>query len=142
MYQGRLSMVTKGPLALFYGGEDIIPELSGFPDSGIPIFTYGSIVFQVCLYLFKWFKSRKLKMYAHTLRKTMIENVLNMYGIIVIILISITAVVYGHIHFQGIKNNNKTKGKTAKLVPNEIILMFMLTMFVIAIPFFKSYALR
>ena len=93
-------MVTKGPFALFYGGDKIIPKLSeDFPDWGIPILTFVSVTFQLCLYLFKYLKSRKLNMYAHNLRIIMVENVLNMYGIIVIIFISITVIGYGAIHF-------------------------------------------
>ena len=135
-------MVTKGPFALFYGGDEIIPQLSeDFPDWGIPILTFVSVTFQVCLYLFKYLKSRKLNMYAHNLRIIMVENVLNMYEIVFIILISITGIVYGAIHFWGIKNN-KNQEKITKLIPDEIIIMFMLTLFVIILPFIKSFALR
>ena len=142
MYQGDLSMVTKGPFALFYGWDEIIPQLSeDFPDWGIPILTFVSVTFLVCLYLFKYLKSRKLNMYAHNLRTIMVENVLNMYEIVVIILISITGIVYGAIHFWGIKNN-KNKEKITKSVPDEIRIMFMLTVFVIILPFIKSFALR
>ena len=128
-------MVTKGPFALFYGGDKIIPKLSeDFPDWGIPILTFVSVTFQLSLYLFKYLKSRKLNLYAHNLR-------IIMYRIIVIILISNTGIVYGAIHFWGIKNN-KNQEKITKLIPDEIIIMFMLTTFVIILPFIKSYALR
>ena len=142
MYKGQLSMVTKGPFALFYGGEEILDELTdSFPDWGIPILTFLSISFQVCLYVLKRLRSRKLSMYADNLRMIMVENVLNMYGIIVIILISITAIFYGFIHFLGIMKNKRLT-KITKTVPNEIIIMFLLTLFVILLPFIKSFALR
>ena len=90
MCQEMLPMLTKGPFALFYGGEEIIPELSEkSPGRGVPILIMWSAIFQVSLYILKASKSRKMKMYAHNLTKSLVENVLNMYGIIVIILISI-----------------------------------------------------
>ena len=105
-------MVTKGPFALFYGGDKIIPQLSeDFPDWGIPILTFVSVTFQLCLYLLKYLKSRKLNMYAHNLRTIMVENVLNMYELVVIILISITGIVYGAIHFWA-SRTIKTKRKS------------------------------
>ena len=88
-------MITKGPFALFYGGDEIIPQLSeDFPDWGIPILTFVSVTFQLCLYLFKYLKSCKLK-----------ENVLNMYGIIVIICFSITGI--GHQKQQKQRENHQ-----------------------------------
>ena len=141
MYPGQIPMLTKGPFALFYGGDQIIPELSEkSPGRGVPLLTLWSI-FQVSLYILKCTKSRNLKMYTHNLTKSLVENVLNMYGIIVIILISITSVVYIILHHWSIEKN-KTKEKITKLVPKEIIILFSVTLFCVILPFIKSFALR
>ena len=135
-------MLTKGPFALFYGGDKIIPDLSeGLPDSALPLLVVWSAIVQISLYILKSLKTRNLKSYAHNLTKSLVENVLNMYGIIVIILISITSVAYGLFHLLSIKKNKKQE-KMTKLIPNEIIIMFSLTMFCVILPFIKSYALR
>ena len=135
-------MLTKGPFALFYGGDQIIPELSEkSPGRGVPILILWSAIFQVSLYILKCTKTRNVKLYTHNLTKSLVENVLNMYGIIVIILISITSVAYGLFHLLSIKKNKKQE-KMTKLIPNEIIIMFSLTMFCVILPFIKSYALR
>ena len=94
MYQGELPMLTKGPFALFYGGDQIIPELSEkSPGRGVPILILWSAIFQVSLYILKCTKTRNVKLYTHNLTKSLVENVLNIYGIILIILISITSVL-------------------------------------------------
>ena len=142
MYQGQLPMLTKGPLALFYGGDQIIPDLSEkSPGRGVPLLFLGSAIFQVSLYILKHLKSRDRKMYVHNLTKSLVENVLNMYGIIVIILISITSVAYIILHHWSIEQN-KNKIKITNLVPKEIIILFGVVLFITILPFIKSYPLR
>ena len=142
MCQDKLPILTRGPFALFYGGEEIIPELSEkSPGLGVPILILWSAIFQVSLYIFKTSKSRKMKMYAHNLTKSLVENVLNMYGIIVIILISIISTVYITIHHLSIEKN-RMQDTTSKIIPKEIIILYFLTMFCVVLPFIKSYALR
>ena len=135
-------MLTKGPFALFYGGDQIIPLLSEqTPGRGVPILIFWSVIFQVSLYILKHSKSRNLNIYAHNLTKSLVENVLNMYGFIVIILISVLCVLYIFIHHWSIEKNRTTE-KITELVPKEIIIMFSATMFCVILPFIKSYALR
>ena len=79
MFQGSLPMLTKGPLALFFGGDPIIGDLSEkSPGRGMPILVSCSLIFQMFLLILKQAKSRKLKMYAHNLTRALVENVLNM----------------------------------------------------------------
>ena len=142
MYQGQLPMLTKGPFALFYGGDQIIPLLSEqTPGRGVPILIFWSVIFQVSLYIVKHSKSRNLNIYAHNLTKSLVENVLNMYGFIVIIVISVLCVLNIFLHHLSIEKNRTTE-KTTEIVPKEIIILFGATMFCVVLPYIKSYALR
>ena len=142
MYQEKLPMLTKGPFALFYGGEGIQTELSDkSPGRGVPLLIVLSAVLQVSLYILKSARSRNKMMYFHNLTKSLVENVLNMYGIIVIIFISIICSAYITIHHLSIENY-KTKDRTSTLVPKEVIILYLLTMLCAVLPFIKSYALR
>ena len=106
MFQGSLPMLTKGPIALFYGGDSIVEDLSErSPGRGVPILLICSSVFQIFLYILKQSKSRKLIMYVHNLNKSLVENVLNMYRIIVIICFSITGI--GHQKQQKQRENHQ-----------------------------------
>ena len=54
MYQEKLPMLTKGPFALFYGGEEILTELSDkSPGRGVPLLIVLSAILQVSLNVFK-----------------------------------------------------------------------------------------
>ena len=142
MWQDKLPMLTKGPFALFYGGDAIIPKLSEkSPGRGLPILIVCSAIFQVSLCILKSLRSRKLKMYSHNLTKSLVENVLNMYGFVVIILISIISSAYITIHHLSIEKN-KGKENTSQLIPKEVIILYFLTLVCVVLPFIKSYALR
>ena len=142
MYQEKLPMLTKGPFALFYGGEEILTELSDkSPGRGVPLLIVWSAILQVSLYILKSARSRNKMMYFHNLTKSLVENVLNMYGIIVIILISIISTAYITIHHLSIEKN-RMQDTTPKIIPKEILILYFLTMFCVVLPFIKSYALR
>ena len=142
MYQGKLPLLTKGPFSIFYGGEEILPHLSKLSAGrGIPVLFMGSAIFQISLYILKQSKSRKLQGYSQVLTKTMVENVLNMYGIMVIIIISIICVTYGLLHQWSI-HMYKNSESPITLVPKEIIVLFLVIFVCSAVPFIKSYALR
>ena len=72
---------------------------------------------------------------------SLVENVLNMYGIMVIIIISIICFVYSLLHHWSIEEH-KISEKKIKTVPREIIILFMVIFVCTVIPFLKSYALR
>ena len=80
-------------------------------------------------------------MYTHNLTKVLVENVLNMYGIIVIIAITIVSVAYVLLHHWRIQKNNE-KEITSNLVPKEIYYLYLVLFFITVAPFVKSYALR
>jgi hypothetical protein len=142
MYQEQLPILTKGPFSLFYGGEQIINQLSKkSPGRGIPVLFIGSAIFQISLYILKQSKSRKLKTYTHNLTRSLVENVLNMYGIMVIIIMSIISAVYSIIHHWRMAMH-KMSGNPTDLVPREIIIIFVVIILCTVIPFIKRYALR
>ena len=142
MYHGQLPLLTKGPFSILYGGEQIIPELSKqSPGRGIPVLFIGSAIFQISLYILKQYKSKKLQIYSQVLTKTLVENVLNMYGIMVIIIISIICVIYSILHHWSIEMHKKSESSIT-LLPREIIVMFVVIFACTSVPFIKSYALR
>ena len=97
--------------------------------------------FSNLMFILKQAKSRKLKMYAHNLTRALVENVLNMYGIVAIIIITIVSVFYGLLHHWSIEKN-KNQENTQDLVPREIIFLYLVILFITIVPFIKSYALR
>ena len=142
MVQGTLPMLTKGPFALFYGGEEILDKLSnGSPGKGVPVLILSSALFQLSLYVLKKFQARGMKQYTQNLRKSLVENILNMYGIIIIVAISSISLIYIAIHHSSIKEN-KEVNKSSKLVPTEILILYSLTMFCVLLPFLRNHALR
>ena len=80
-------------------------------------------------------------MFSHNLTKFLVENVINMYGFVVIILISIISSAYITIHHLSIEKN-KDKEKTSQRIPKEVIILYFLTFVCVVLPFIKSYALR
>ena len=142
MYHHKLPLLTKGPFALFYGGEELFAELSDkSPGRGVPVHIFGSAVFQVFLYMIICLRSRNKKIYFQNLRRSLVENVVNMYGFIVIIIISIISSAYILLHHLSIEKN-KAKEKNSELIPKEVIILYLLTSFCVVLPFIKSYALR
>jgi hypothetical protein len=142
MYHDKLPLLTKGPFALFYGGEELFAELSDkSPGRGVPVHIFGSAVFQVFLYMIICVRSRNKKIYFQNLRRSLVENVVNMYGIMAIIMISIISSAYILLHHLSIETY-KTKIKTSNLIPKEVIILYFLTLLCVVLPFMKSYALR
>ena len=140
MYQGELPLLTKGPFSIFYGGEEIIPHLSKISAGrGFIVLIMCSAIFQISV--LKQSKSRKLQGYSQVLTRTMVQNVLNMYGIMVIISISIICVTYGIFHLWSIQMYKKSESPVS-LVPKEILVLFLGIFLTSAVPFMKSYALR
>ena len=133
-------MLTKGPITLFYCGD--IEDLSErSPGRGVPILLMSSSIFQIFLYILKQSKSRKLKTYVQNLNMSLVENVLNMYGLIAIIIITTISVAYAFFHHSTFAKYKKHEN-TTDLVPKEIFFVYTVILFITIIPFIKSYALR
>ena len=143
MYQGHLPKLTKGPFSIFYGGEQITQYLSKkSPGKGVILLVVVSAIFQMLLYTFKRIKSRGLQEYHQKLKRTMVENVLNMYSIMIILIISIISVSWGILHQWSLERHKEFPQKPTRLVPWEIVVFFIFILLIIAFPFMKSFALR
>ena len=89
MVLGTMPVLTKGPVSLFLGGEEIM-DLLGDEDPGKALFhlCIFSIIFHTTNSLYKKYKNRKLHSvtdYAQSLRTTLVNNVLNVYGLVLLI---------------------------------------------------------
>ena len=148
MYTGRVPLLTKGPLVTFYGREELLEEVSADPPGlGITVLFVSSLTFQVVLFLFKWNFSRKIpnyQNYALNLRTTLVNNVLNIYGVMIIMMISLISCFYAIYHYLSIKNLNKlTEAETeTNVMPTGLLLIYLITFFVVLLPFIQNFALR
>ena len=83
-YQSNEPLLTKGPLALFFGGDEIVPHLSSdsTTTANIPIFLWIalSVFLNVLLYLYKRIKFRKQIQYEQRLNQAMMTGYRNVYG--------------------------------------------------------------
>ena len=82
--------LTKGPLALFYGGKDIAPLLSSNSTTAsnmpLTILCLSSPLLQIFLQLYKKFRFRKEIGYEHQLKQAVMTGFQNVYGSISIFL--------------------------------------------------------
>ena len=143
MYQGHLPMLTKGPFSLFYGGDQIIQDLSKkSPGIGTTLLVVVSAIFQFLLYIYKIIKSRKLQEYPQILKRTLVENVLNMYSLMILIILSIISISYGLLHHWDIEMHKVSPQRPTRLVPRTIVAYYIVILVSIACPFMNSFALR
>ena len=89
MVLGTMPVLTKGPISLFLGGEEMIDVL-GDENPGKAAFYLCilSVVFHITNSMYKKYKNRKLHSvtdYAQSLRTTLVNNVLNVYGLVLLI---------------------------------------------------------
>ena len=143
MYQGHLPMLTKGPFSIFYGGDQIIQDLSKkSPGIGTTLLVVVSAIFQFLLYIFKIIKSRKLQEYPQILKRAMVENVLNMYSLMSLMILSILSISYGLLHHWDIEMHKVFPQRPSRIVPRTIVVFFIVILVSVACPFMKSFALR
>ena len=83
-----IPLLTRGPLALFFGGKEIIPQLSSssVKSSNIPFYflVILSLTLQILLAIYKKLKFRKEIQYEQQLKETVLSGVRNVYGQIII----------------------------------------------------------
>ena len=147
MYSGRVPLLTKGPLVMFYGRSQLVEEVSPDPPGQSLAFLFlSSLAFQVLLFLFKWNFSRKIQNYALDLKATLVNNVLNIYSLLIIIIITLIAFLYAIYHYLSIKNLNKQTEAEAEtettVMPAGLLLLNLLTFVVVLLPFIQNFALR
>ena len=145
MYIGRVPMLTKGPLVTFYGGQDLLEEVSDDPPGrSLSVLMVSSLAFQLGLFIFKWNFSRKIQNYAINLKAILVNNVLNIYGLLIIMIISLISCCYVIYHYLSIKQfetPEKTVGRTDGM-PAGLLLLYILTFLVVLIPYVQNFALR
>ena len=104
--------MTKGPLALFYGGEEIIPHVSDDSSNAyntpFMIIILLSIVLQVFLTLFKKFKIRAEITYEQQLKMAVMSGVRNVYGQLVFFLGLLGFLGSGLFHYYSLHDNTDT----------------------------------
>ena len=98
MLQGSIPSITKGGFALFLGGDDMLKILEDRPPGramvNLVIFT---IIFQIFMRGIRKLKTQKLKSlsaYAHKLRSTMVNYVVNIYGLIFLLAVNLFSLFY------------------------------------------------
>ena len=144
MYQGNSPYFTKGPLALFYGGREILSELSDEqPGNGLPQLMVVSIIFQLVMYLYEKYHKRQLPNvtgYLKNLRTNMITNVLNLYGVVLVIIFNILGFLFLISHYFRIGQKDEL-AKEDNLVPDGIYVLTFLFVVLVLWPY-RSHALR
>ena len=143
MYLGDVPLLTKGPLVTFYGRAELLKEVSpGAPGRSLTILLLSSLLFQAVLFIFKWFCARKIRNYTLELKATLVNNVLNIYGLLILITISATACFYVIYHYLSIQNEAVQTGAEGHLMPRGLLLLYLLTAFVVLLPYCQNFALR
>ena len=143
MWLGDLPIMTKGPFALTYGGEEILPLLSKEPPPrGVAVFVVGCILWNCILFIIK-IKIQRDSSYINNLKNAMVENVVNVYGIIITIFVAISTSVFIFYHAVIVDRNQKAAPENlSPLLPPTIIVLLSVLGFITALPFFTRPALR
>ena len=142
MYTGDLPLLTKGPFALFYGGQQIFPQLSN-QSSGhsFQAIIFLSLIFQIILSLYKKMKVKKLEDYVSLLRHSVVQNILNVYSIFSILTIFIISFCYIIRHTLCIEENRRNT-EPVNFIPDEIVFIYVFAGTLVLIPFLRCHALR
>ena len=144
MVYGEYPFFTKGPLAIFYGGEKILQDLSNQPpEPGVRNLLMGSVLFQLIFYLYdKYHRLHpgEVTHYIEDLKKSIITNILNLYGVTLMIIFNMIGFVFILSHYLRVGRKEELENKV-KLVPNGIIVLTILFCAVVLWPY-RSFALR
>ena len=116
----NIPLLTRGPLALFFGGQEIIPSLSqaSVKSSNMPFYLLVvlSIVLQLSLAAYKKYRFKKAISYEQQLFQTTMSGVRNVYGTIIIFTGFLACVLVLIIHlFMAKKHNENKAGKNPAL---------------------------
>ena len=144
MSLGELPLLTRGPQALFYGGEAIIPFLSTkTPGRHTFIALVIFIMFHFCLILYKKLVMRKF-LSVQRLKEVVVNNLLNIYKILSILVVLLLIMLTLFIHNRIIRDNSSDEKMAAgkKSSFNGIMLVALLETFMQAFPFITNPALR
>ena len=144
MYNGRVPLLTKGPLVTFYGRQDLLEEVSDDPPGkSLTILMVSSLTFQLALFIFKWNFSRKIDNYALNLKATLVNNVRNIYGLLILTMISLIGCFYAIYHYLSIKHFQvHSPEPSLAVMPAGLLLLYLLTLLVVLLPYIQNFALR
>ena len=144
MYNGRVPLLTKGPFVSFYGRQDLLEEVSDDPPGkSLVVLAFSSLTFHLALFVFKWNFSRKIQNYALNLKATLVNNVLNIYGLLIITMISFLCCFYAIYHYLSIKNfQDPSTSEERSVMPTSLLLLYLLTFLVVLLPYIQNFALR
>ena len=152
-------------MAIFFGGPEVIMQVSdNRPSPAVPIFFIFSILIQIAVLLYtkiRKYQLRSFQTYIQELRTNLgmihslsnqqssnkmhssVNNVLNMYGTMVLITITgvSTFIIINH-HRDIFKEVDGGKKVTGSLVPKEWFFLIGFTIICVFLPYMKSHALR
>ena len=98
MMMGLVPIITKGSFALFLGGEKMLHILDDRPPGRSTVnFLIFTIIFQIFIRGMKKYKTHHLQevdTYAQSLRTTLVNNVLNIYGLVVLLVGNVLVLLY------------------------------------------------
>ena len=119
MYFDVFPMLTKGSFAKYYGGKEILPNLSDRSGSIIsPILMGSSVVFQLIFVMFKKYKFRKVMTrrrntvtYEGYLINTIFSGLTNMYSMLALAVFVAAGFSIVVVHYYAIELNRKMGDK-------------------------------
>ena len=140
MVLGTLYLLTRGPLAMFYGVDTILPHLSRESTGNhLSFLIIASFSFQITITIFKSVKTRRLSI-KQILREAIVSNFLNVYGLLLIIVVTFFLVSQAILHYITIEDNSKKDGIPEDLWKNMLFITIVET--VVQITPFRNMALR
>ena len=137
--------ITKGPVALYFGGKEIINKLSTdtVTQSNTPFF-FWLVLFPVLhfsLEVYKRFRFRKGIQYVQHLRQTVMSGVRNVYGQAMMVIVFLVWVVYFwlHIFISSVTKDLKNSNELSFVGPSMLIIIFSI---MVVPPFMRNPKLR
>ena len=150
VYSG-IPLLTCGPLALFYGGQEIIPSLSSdlstATSSNLSIYILSCLspTLQLLIHLYKRLKFKKEIRYEQRLQQAVMSGVRNVYGPFVIFVgfLGFILACLFHLHVSN-QNSQKqvSKDKTAEELFTPILWLIIIFSFMIFVTFARNRKLR
>ena len=110
----------------------------------IPILMVFSVIFQFALVCMKKIKARNEEFnYITNLRRSLVENVLNIYGLLFILVAILLCCYVAILNVMRVDENlEKSEFKIPTLLPANVIRMLCIIGFAVCFPFISQHALR
>ena len=147
----NIPLLTCGPLALFYGGQEIIPSLSSdlstatSSNKAIYVLIILSPMLQLLTYLYKEIKFKNEIRYEQQLQQAVMSGVRNVYGPFVIFVGFLGFILAGLFHLH-VSNQNSQKrvstDKTAEELFTPLLWITIIFSFMIFVTFARNRKLR